>query len=111
MSLQKTKFQSFLNNTIGSLSKSFIGPWKLRSLGLLSLLIGFYLGSNLTVYYLQKTGQRPLVVFFMVIIIELLIRLRSNVKNTTWPLLWLAIDNVRIGSIYSIVLEAFKLGS
>ena len=87
------------------------GPWSRRSLGLISLLLGFYLGSNLTVYYLQKTGQRSLVAIVMVIAIELLVRLRSEVKSKLWPLHWVALDNLRVGAVYAVVLEAFKLGS
>jgi hypothetical protein len=47
----------------------------------------------------------------MVIVIELLIRGRSYVKQEPWPLSWLALDNIRIGAVFSVVFEAFKLGS
>ena len=78
---------------------------------MISLLFGYFVGSNLTVYFLERTGQRPLVVFSMVLIVEILIRLRSRVKRFPWPLYMLALDNMRIGAVYSVVLEAFKLGS
>ena len=47
----------------------------------------------------------------MVIILELIVRLRSRVRSGPWPISWLAIDNLRIGTVYAVVLEAFKLGS
>ena len=109
--MQNTKLNDFLNAISLYLSTSLIGPWKRRSLGLISLLLGYYIGSNITAYFLQKAGQRPLVVLGMVIIVEILIRSRTRVKGNPWPLLWLAIDNIRIGSVYAVVLEAFKLGS
>ncbi len=93
------------------LSTALIGPWKRRSLGLISLLVGFYIGSNLTVYFLNTIRQRPIVVFIMFLLIELMVRMRTRVKKVPYPLYWLAIDNIRIGTIYSVVLEAFKLGS
>jgi hypothetical protein len=63
-------------------------------------------------YWFQKVDQqRPFVVFYMVIVIELLIRGRSYVKQEPWPLSWLALDNIRIGAVFSVVFEAFKLGS
>ncbi len=111
MNIQKTKLDKFQSNIGVYLSTALLGPWKRRSLGLITLLVGFYSGNNLTVYYLEKVGQRPLVVFVMVVIIEVLIRLRSTVKGNNWPLQWLAIDNFRIGCVYAVVLEAFKLGS
>ena len=109
--MHQTRFNNFQKSFGTSLSSSFLGPWNRRSIGIISLLIGYYLGSNLTVYFLEKVGQRPFVVIFMVFIIELLVRLRSTVKTDRRPIYWLAIDNVRIGSVYAVVLESFKLGS
>ena len=111
MGLQNTQLEKFQKKLSFLFGSSLYGSWRRRSIGLLSLLVGYYLGSNATMYYLQKIGQRPIVVLVMVIIIELLIRLRSYVNKTPWPLHWLIIDNLRIGSIYSVCLEAFKLGS
>ena len=109
--LQNTRFNQFQEKIGEYLSTSIVGPWSRRSITLISLLLGYYLGSNLTVYFLQVFRHRTLVVLFMVILIEILIRLRTNVSRTPWPISWLAIDNVRIGAVYSVCLEAFKLGS
>ena len=80
--------------------------------GVLSLLIGFIIGSNVTMYWFQRSGQnRPAAVLAMVVILEVMVRLRSNVRREPWPLSWLALDNLRIGTVYAVVLEAFKLGS
>ncbi len=109
--MQTTKFNSFQNKALGKLSGSIIGPWKIRSIGLISLLFGFYLGSNLTVYYLEKLGQRSFVTLLMVLIIELLIRSRSFLLNRRYLYIPIVVDNLRIGAVYAVVLEAFKLGS
>tara|TARA_Y100001968_G_C19277675_1_gene677605 strand:+ start:510 stop:797 length:288 start_codon:yes stop_codon:yes gene_type:complete len=93
------------------LSTSLVGPWKTRSLGILSLLLGYYIGSNLTVFFFERTGNRILIVISMVILIELLIRLRSKMSLFLKPYFLILIDNIRIGSVYAVVLEAFKLGS
>ena len=47
----------------------------------------------------------------MVVVLEVLVRLRSRVRIEPWPLGWLALDNLRIGTVYAVVFEAFKLGS
>ena len=109
--MHQTRFNSFQKSIGSYLTNSLLGPWRRRSISLLSLLFGFYIGSIVTVYFLQEIGQRPIVVLFMFALMELLIRLRTNVNKNPWPLYWLAIDNFRIGTIYSVVLEAFKLGS
>ena len=61
--------------------------------------------------YQKLDGQRPFVVLSMVIVVELLVRARTYVKREPWPIGWLAIDNIRIGAVFSVVFEAFKLGS
>ncbi len=111
MKFQDTRFDNLQRRISAYLATAIVGPWKRRSLGLISLLLGFYLGSNMTIYYLEQTGQRPIVVLSILVLTEILVRLRTNVKGNSWPLHWLVLDNVRIGLIYSIVLEAFKLGS
>ena len=109
--MQGTRLQKVQSRVGTYLSTALLGPWRRRCVGLISLLFGYFLGSNITVYFLEKFGQRPLVVLIMVIIIEVLIRLRSRIKRSPWPLYMLTLDNVRIGTVYSVVLEAFKLGS
>ena len=111
MALYNTRLNNFQKKFISYLFQGWNGSWRNLSLGLITLLLGFYLGSNLTVYYLQVVGQRPFVVLIMVLLIEILIRFRSRVSSYPWPILWLSLDNLRIGAVYAVVLEAFKLGS
>lgn len=111
MAPQLTRYARLQERFGSHLLQTFVGPWRRRSVGVLSLLIGFFLGNNLTAYYLQKIGQRPLVVFVLVLLIEVLVRLRTRVTAEPWPLPWLALDNLRLGVVYAVVLEAFKLGS
>nr|AUG32661.1 hypothetical protein PLO_684 [Paulinella longichromatophora] len=109
--LQNTRLERTQRKFFYQLLNFFYSGWHHRSLLLLSLLIGFYLGSSLTVYYLEGIGQRPLVTLLMVIIVESFVRLRIRVSRRPLPMLWLLLDNLRIGSIYAVVLEAFKIGS
>jgi hypothetical protein len=51
------------------------------------------------------------VVLGLVAMIEVMVRLRTRVQAEPWPLAWLALDNLRIGVVYAVVLEAYKLGS
>ena len=111
MRTQETSLSRFVQKISKFLNTSLVGPWKVRSTGLLSLLIGFYIGSNLTVYYFERSNNRLMVVLAMVLLIEILIRLRTNVSLTKLNIPILILDNLRIGSVYSVVLEAFKLGS
>ncbi len=111
MKLFRTNFESLLKSVISGFIQSFIGPWKTRSIGLLSVLIGFYAASTISAYYLQEFSQRVIVVAVLCILIEIAIRYRRSLLKAKKSILLLIIDNMRIGITYAIVLEAFKLGS
>ena len=111
MKVYKTNYDSFINSLFKGLTQSFLGPWRSRSLGLISVLIGYYLASTISSYYLQEFRHRALVVGLLCLLLEIAIRYRKNlIRISQFPLL-LVVDNFRIGITYAIVLEAFKLGS
>ena len=111
MKVYKTNYDSFLKSTFSGFSQTFIGPWRKRSLGLISVLLGYVLTSTIAPYYLEEYRQRIIVVAILCILLEIAIRYRKNlIKAKLFPLL-LIVDNFRIGITYAIILEAFKLGS
>lgn len=88
------------------------GNWRHRSAVLLALLVGFYLGGNLTSLLLVSfPGGRPALVLALVLLLELVVRLRGRLLLGDPGLGWRVADNLRIGLVYSVVLEAFKLGT
>jgi hypothetical protein len=109
--LQATRVDRLLRQLLEWLFGGIRGSWRRRSLAVLALLMGFYLGQNLTSLWLSQIGQRPVAVLAIVLVIELLVRLRSRWVSGVVPLPWLVVDNVRMGAVYAVVLEAFKLGS
>ena len=111
MKIYKTKFNSFQNYLTSFISQIFVGPWKVRSLSLFSLLFGFYLASTFTSYFIDSLNQRLIVAIVLYILIELTIRYRNIFISLRNRLILVIVDNIRIGITYAIVLEAFKLGS
>ncbi len=110
--LQATRFDRVQRRLAEALLGGFRGSWRRRSLAALALLGGFYGGQNVTALWLERFGQRPLVVLVLVVLIELVVRLRTRlVGDQRLPLAWLMLDNLRIGFVFALVLEAFKLGS
>ena len=74
--------------------------------------MGFYLGNNLTAFLLIRfPGGRPALVLALVVLLELIVRLRGRLVSQTPSLAWVITDNLRLGLVYAVVLEAFKLGS
>ncbi len=111
MKIHKTNYNSFIRNIFSSFSKTFVGPWKYRSIGLLSILLGYYLCSTISSYLLVENQHRVTVVIFLFIVLEVAVRIRIPLYKNSRVNTLLIIDNLRIGSLYAIVLEAFKLGS
>lgn len=110
--LQRTRLQGVLhrlgNQLLGWLRRS----WRSASLSILALLLGNYLGQNLTSLLLLRVPVgRPLVVLILVLVIEAVVRLRSRLVGDEPSLGWVIADNLRIGLVYSVVFEAFKLGT
>jgi hypothetical protein len=109
--LQRTRFDRVQRRFGDLLVGGLRGSWRRRSAGVLALLLGFYAGQNITALWLERVGQRPVVVVVVVLILELLVRLRTRLVTDQVPLIWVVLDNLRIGLVYAVVLEAFKLGS
>ena len=109
---QHTRFQRVSAGLAEALSAQLRGGWRHRSVVLLALLLGFYAGGNVTSYVLPLfPGGRPAIVLTLVLALELLVRLRSRMVRGVPSLGWRIADNLRIGLVYSIVLEAYKLGT
>ena len=105
--LQRTRFDGVQRRAGDLLLGGFRGSWRRRSLAVLALLLGFYAGENITALWLEQVGQRPVVV----LLLELMVRVRTRVVGERPGLGWIVADNLRLGLVYAVVLEAFKLGS
>ena len=106
----QTKFERTISQLVSSIFSFLIGPWKRRSLSIISILLGFYLGSNIPAFVIDQNVSRTYLSIIFLFIYEILIRIRT--QSRIKPLnIWFFLDGLRIGSLYAIVLEAFKLGS
>ena len=101
-SIQRTRLAGLQNNWGAGLQRSLSGPWWRRSASVLLLLLGFFIGSNLPIYILNAVELRTHLAIYALIACELLVLGRRR-----FP--WL--DNLRMGFVYAVVLEAFKVGS
>ena len=110
---QRTRYAAFERRLGRSLLGQLRRSWRHASLALLSLLMGYFLSQNLISLLLVRVpGGRPAVVLTLVLSMELLVRLRTRVvRSEEKPLLWVMLDNLRLGATYAAVLEAFKLGT
>lgn len=108
---QTTRFERLQRQLSDLLLGGLRGSWRRRSLALLALLLGFFAAQNITALWLERLGLRPVVVLMLVLLIEVVVRLRTRLVLSRPPLAWLLLDNLRLGLVYGLILEAFKLGS
>ncbi|WP_216908889.1 DUF565 domain-containing protein [Synechococcus sp. CCY 0621] len=110
--VQRTRFQGLISHLGTRVAGQVRRSWRTGSLAALALLVGFFSGQNLTSFLLfASPGGRPAVVLGLLLVMEALVRLRSRLVRGEPPLGWVIVDNLRIGVTYSIVLEAFKVGT
>jgi len=108
--MQNTKLNKYIDSILIYFSPLFKDTWKKRSILLISLLSGFYLTNSFISYLLDRPINTIFLAVIIILIMELAVRFMflSNKKLTGFKLI---INNLRIGSTYALILEAFKLGS
>ncbi len=106
--MQKTKFREFIDSLIFIINPIFSDTWSKRSLLLLSLLFGFYFTNSFLSFLLDKSVNTIFLAIIILLIMELVIR-SYLIPKLTIPVMIL--NNIRIGSTYALILEAYKLGS
>ena len=108
--MQKTRFSIFFN----SINFVFLGflksSWKDKALNLLSILFGYFLFANFITKFISEGENELLMIPIIIIIFEIIIRTKP-LRESNIYLLWMILDRIRIGSVYALILEAFKLGS
>ena len=106
--MQKTKFREFIASLIFIINPIISDSWSKRSLLLLSLLFGFYFTNSFLSFLLDKSVNTIFLAIIILLIMELVIR-SYLIPKLTIPVM--IINNIRIGSTYALILEAYKLGS
>ena len=108
--MQKTNFSKitfFFNNLfVGFLSDT----WRSKSISLISVLTGYFLFANFLTKFISEGKNELIMVPVIILLIEIIIRTKPSLNSKLYSI-WSIFDKLRIGAIYAIVLEAFKLGS
>ena len=108
--MQKTRFTVFYDS-LNLLFLSFLkSSWKDKALNLLSILFGYFLFANFITKFISEGKNELLMIPLIIILFEIIIRMKP-LTNSNIYLLWIFLDRIRIGAVYALILEAFKLGS
>ena len=110
MKMQKTRFTVFLD----SLNFVFLGflksSWRDKAFNLLSILFGYFLFANFITKFISEGKNELIMIPVIIVLFEIIIRLKPLRTSNIFSL-WLMLDKIRIGAVYALILEAFKLGS
>ena len=107
---QKTKFQVNVIENLQSLNDWADNPWRRYSLALIIFFLGYFLGSSLGMMSAVFELMDPIAAFTSVLGIEVLIKLRREIKSDkTKRMVLLLIDFLRYGLYYGFFTEALKL--
>ena len=108
--MQKTRFSKISNKIDNLLFGFFRSSWRDKSINILAILFGYFLFANFITKFISEGQNELIIVPVIILIIELIIRIKPNSKDKFYYI-WLIFDKTRIGAIYALILEAFKLGS
>jgi len=107
---QKTNFQLKIVENIQTFSIWANNPWRRYSISLITLLIGYFLGSSLGMVSAVVELLDPVAAFLSVVFIETLIILRRNLRfERKRKFLVLLLDSLRLGLFYGFFTESLKL--
>ena len=108
--MQKTNF-SKITYQFNKLFFGFLSDtWRTKSIGLISLLTGYFLFANFFTKFITEGKNELIMVPIIIVFIEFIIRIKPS-SNSKFYYIWTVVDKLRIGAIYAVILEAFKLGS
>ena len=108
--MQKTNF-SRITYELNNLFFGFLSDtWRSKSINLISVLIGYFLFANFITKFISEGKNEIIMVPIIIVFIEIIIRIKPSSSSRFYNL-WSTVDKLRIGAIYAVILEAFKLGS
>ena len=108
--MQKTKF-SRITYQINTLLFGFLSDtWRAKSIGLISVLTGYFLFANFATKFISEGKNELIMVPIIIVFVEIIIRTKPTSSSRFYDL-WSVVDKLRIGGVYAVILEAFKLGS
>jgi hypothetical protein len=110
--MQNTRLYNLLDVLARRLGEWFLNPWRRLSLQIISLLLGFFLGSAISTTAGQTAAWDVVVAGILVLLTEIASKIFYGRNSTSRRSLWVvSLNSLKIGMTYSFFLEAFKLGS
>lgn len=108
--MQQTRFQSLILGSGARLQEWAVNPWRRLSLQLIVLLVSFTIGGALGSISGTLSQLDPLSALVCVVIIEVAARVRGPLlRQSNQGLTVALLDMARIGLLYGLLIEGFKV--
>ncbi|MEA5581564.1 DUF565 domain-containing protein [Nodularia harveyana UHCC-0300] len=110
--MQNTRLTNLFEAIASRLGQWFLNPWRRLSLLLINFFFGFFLGTAISTIAGQRGVSDILIAAVLVIVTEVTSRIfYSGYLFSKRTLLVESLNILKVGFIYSMFVEAFKLGS
>lgn len=110
--MQDTRFNNLISGTSDRLNIWLQNPWRRWSVMIISLLLGFYLGTAVSTVAGQRATLDIVIAAILVVIVEGVSWLNYRQRLARQRSLPISVTNaLKIGLTYSLFVDAFKLGS
>ena len=110
MKYQSTSLDKNIINLTKRLELWTKNPWRKYSFLIIIFLSAFFIGGSIGMINGVLALMDPIGAFFSVVLIEALIRIRrSNKRNKEISIVYKTIDSFRMGFVYGLLMEGFKL--
>lgn len=110
--MQNTRLNNLFDAIATRLGQWFLNPWRRLSLLIISFLFGFFLANVISTTAGQRGVLDILIAGFLVVLTEVTSRIFYSPRFLERrSLLVDSLNLLKVGFIYSLFLEAFKLGS
>ncbi|MBF2028271.1 MAG: DUF565 domain-containing protein [Oscillatoriales cyanobacterium C42_A2020_001] len=110
--MQNTRLNTLFDTTVRGLGSWLQNPWRRLSVLIISLLFGNFLGTAISTISGQQADLDILVAGILVGVTELVNRIAYGTTQATRRSLPVQMINaLKVGLVYSLFVEAFKLGS
>jgi Protein of unknown function (DUF565) len=109
--MQNTRLNNLFDALTGRLEQWLTNPWRRVSLIIISFLFGFFLGTAVSTTAGQRAELDIVVAGFLVVITEVISRIFYSRRIAVGSIGIECLNILKIGFIYSLFIEAFKLGS
>lgn len=109
--MQNTRLNRLVDVTGDRLTSWLRNPWRRLSVIIISLLFGNYLGPTISLIAGQRGSLDVVIAALLVALTELTSAVVYRQSGTARSLLLDCLNAIKIGLVYSLFVDAFKLGS